>query len=78
MKANANKYSFVWRKAVAKFSAKLQATLKTYFQEEINPLIPEAIVLDDQEPVTSEQLTEFSQILEEEWKSVNQAIEENP
>ncbi|SUN36215.1 transposase IS663-like [Streptococcus downei MFe28] len=34
--------------------------------------------LDDQEPVTSEQLTEFSQILEEELKSVNQAIEENP
>ena len=78
IEANANKYSFVWRKAVDKFSAKLQATLKTYFQEEINPLIQEAIVLDDQEPVTSEQLTEFSQILEEELKSVNQAIEENP
>lgn len=78
IEANANKYSFVWRKAVDKFSAKLQATLKTYFQEEINPLIQEAIVLDDQEPVTSEQLTEFSQILEEELKSVNQVIEENP
>lgn len=78
IEANANKYSFVWRKAVDKFSAKLQATLKTYFQEEINPLIQEAIVLDDQEPVTSEQLTEFSQILEEELKSVKKAIEENP
>ncbi len=47
IEANANKYSFVWKKAVDKFSAKLQATLKTYFQEEINPLIQEAIVLDD-------------------------------
>ncbi|WP_129587077.1 transposase, partial [Streptococcus penaeicida] len=78
IEANANKYSFVWKKATDKFSAKLQDDLHSYFQEEVSPLINEAIVLDEQEPVTAEQLTAFAQIIEEELAELNQVIEEEP
>ena len=38
IEANANKYSFVWKKATDKFSTKLQEQIQVYFQEEIPPL----------------------------------------
>lgn len=78
IKANANKYSFVWKKATDKLSAKLQTKLKSYFQEEITPLIQKAISLDEEEPVTSQQLSEVAQLLEDELQAVNQTIEESP
>ena len=42
IEANANKYSFVRKKATEKFSAKLQEQIQVYFQEEITPLIHQA------------------------------------
>ena len=76
IEANVNKYSFVWKKATEKFSAKLQEQMQVYFQEEITPLIHPAIELDTQEPISSEQLTEFAQLLEEELAGLSQDIEE--
>ena len=76
IEANANKYSFVWKKAAEKFSAKLQEQIQNYFQEEITPLIHQAIELDTQEPISSEQLLAFAQVLEEELETLNQNIEE--
>ena len=76
IEANANKYSFVWKKATEKFSAKLQEQIQVYFQEEITPLIHQAIELDTQEPISSEQLLAFAQVLEEELEKLNQNIEE--
>lgn len=78
IEANANKYSFVWKKATDKFSAKLQTDLHRYFQEEITPLIHQAIEQDDEEPISSEQLVEFAQLLEEELAELNQDIEDTP
>ena len=78
IEANANKYSFVWKKATDKFSAKLQEQIQVYFQEEITPIIHQAIKLDTQEPISSEQLLEFAQVLEEELEKLNQDIEETP
>ena len=78
IEANANKYSFVWKKATEKFSAKLQEQIQVYFQEEITSLIHQAIELDTQEPISSEQLLAFSQVLEEELAKLNQDIEETP
>ena len=78
IEANANKYSFVWKKATDKFSVKLQEQIQVYFQEEITPLIHQAIVLDEKESITSEQLTEFAQVLEEELAKLSQDIEETP
>ena len=78
IEANANKYSFVWKKATDKFSLKLQEQIQVYFQEEITPLIHQAIRLDEEEPIASEQLIEFAQVLEEELEKLNQDIEETP
>ena len=78
IEANANKYSFVWKKARDKFSVRLQEQIQVYFQEEITPLIHQAIRLDEEEPVSSEQLIEFAQVLEEELAKLNQDIEETP
>ena len=78
IEANANKYSFVMKKATDKFSAKLQEQIQAYFQEETTPLIHLAIKLDEEEPISSEQLIEFAQVLEEELEKLNQDIEETP
>ena len=74
IEANANKYSFVWKKATDKFSVKLQEQIQVYFQEEITPLIYQAIALDEKESITSEQLTEFAQVLEEELAKLTAKI----
>ncbi|WP_345789486.1 transposase [Streptococcus sp. 9903] len=78
IEANVNKYSFVWKKATEKFSAKLQEQIQVYFQEEITPLIHQAIKLDEEEAISSEQLLAFAQVLEEELEKLNQDIEETP
>lgn len=78
VEANANKYSFVWKKATDKFSAKLQEQMQVYFQEEITPLIHQAIELDEEEGISSERLTDFAHLLEEELTALNQDIEEAP
>ncbi|WP_231089382.1 transposase, partial [Streptococcus cristatus] len=78
IEANANKYSFVWKKATDKFQTKLQETLKEYFQTEVQPLIAQAIELDEEEVVSREQLSVFTELLQEELNQVHQAIEENP
>lgn len=78
IEANANKYSFVWKKAVDKFSVTLQEKMQVYFQEEIWPLIHQAIERDEQEDITSEQLMNFAQVLEEELSHLSQNIEESP
>ena len=78
IEANANKYTFVWKKATETFSTKLQEKLRSYFQDEIYPLIQEGLVLDEQEVITSQELAAFSQLLEEELQTVEQEIEEKP
>ena len=39
IEANANKYSFVWKKATNKFSLKLQEQIQVYFQEESTSIL---------------------------------------
>ena len=78
IEANANKYSFVWKKATDKFSVKLQEQTQIYFQEEITLLIHQTIALDTQEPISSEQLIEFFQVLEEELEKLIQDIKKTP
>ena len=69
IEANANKYSFVWKKATDKFSAKLQEQIQVYFQEEITPLIHQAIKLDEEEPISSDQLLASLKSLKKNWKT---------
>ncbi|CTK72085.1 transposase IS663-like [Streptococcus pneumoniae] len=68
IEANANKYSFVWKNATEKFSAKLQEQIQVYFQEEITPLIHQAIELDTQELISSSCLHSLKS-LKKNWKN---------
>ena len=43
IKASANKYSFVWKEATEKFSAKLQEQIQVYFQEEFAQVLEEEL-----------------------------------
>ncbi|MDS2652463.1 transposase, partial [Streptococcus pneumoniae] len=63
-------------KATDKFAAKLQEQIQVYFQEEITPLIHQAIKLEVEEPIPSGQLLAFAQVLEEELDKLSQDIEE--
>ncbi|MDS2983560.1 hypothetical protein RKZ56_00170, partial [Streptococcus pneumoniae] len=49
IEANANKYSFVWKKTTEKFSAKLQEQIQVYFQEEITPLLIKYAMFDKEQ-----------------------------
>lgn len=66
------------RKRQTSFPPKLQEQIQVYFQEEITPLIHQAIRMDEEEPISSEQLIAFAQVLEEELEKLNQDIEETP
>ena len=66
------------RKRQTSFPPKLQEQIQVYFQEEITPLIHQAIRMDEEEPISSEQLIAFAQVLEEELEKRNQDIEETP
>ena len=57
---------------------KLQEQIQNYFQEEITPPYLSSIELDTQEPISSEQLLAFAQVLEGELEKLNQDIEETP
>ena len=43
IEASANKYSFVWKEATEKFSAKLQEQIQVYFQEEFAQVLEEEL-----------------------------------
>lgn len=66
------------RKRQTSFPPELQEQIQVYFQEEITPLIHQAIRMDEEEPISSEQLIAFAQVLEEELEKLNQDIEETP
>jgi transposase len=79
IEANANKYSFVWKKSTDKYEEKLQHNIQQTFQ-----LIEEAIQLDGQilsdsdEPVkqvTSEQLEQVAKQVETQVKEAENAAE---
>ncbi|WP_438824470.1 transposase [Bacillus sp. JJ864] len=74
IEANANKYSFVWKKATDKYEEKLQDKIKLTFQQ-----IEEAIELDEQllmnpeesvKKITSVQLAEVVKQVEKQVESV--------
>ena len=69
IEANANKYSFVWKKATEKFSAKLQEQIQVYFQEEITPLIHQAIKLDEKNQFLQSSCLHSLKFLKKNWKN---------
>jgi len=69
IEANANKYSFVWRKSVEKYDDKLRVKIKSLLQEirQVTKEELEEAQLEEELITTAEQLTEQIQDLEEEY-----------
>ena len=78
IEANANKYSFVWKKATEKFSERLKVSARQYYFEEIQPLVDAGIQYDEELDLEESMLQEITELIEEEVKKLTEDIEENP
>lgn len=78
IEANANKFSFVWRRATEKYAQKLNESIRSYFKEEIQPLVDISINEEELEAASMGLLEQFSDILAEEIDQLSQDITENP
>lgn len=76
VEADANKYSFVWRKAVERYEAKLNAAIQALYDELIERKVNLAMAED--ELTTSPALTQLIQAVEARIDSLNVAIEAEP
>ena len=63
LEANANKYSFVWKKATENYNKKLDTKVKTMYLEQIKPYVKKAIFEENQE-LTVEDIKELSEEIE--------------
>lgn len=78
IEANANKYSFVWKKAVDKYAASLKTKTKQYFVDEIQPMVEECMQMDDLEELSISDLESITTLIEKEITGLSADIEENP
>lgn len=78
IEANANKYTFVWKKATERYAKKLTETARDYYFEEIQPLIDSGMQYDENLDLEETMLQEIIQLMEEEIDTLSNDIEENP
>lgn len=71
IQADANKYSFVWRKSSEKFEAKLDETLAEFYPELIQSKVDAAIEVED----TVERLEKIDSNLNQEIKDLDKTID---
>ncbi|MCC5889023.1 MAG: IS1182 family transposase [Alkalibacterium sp.] len=74
IEANANKYTFVWKKAVDRFYPKLKQKELDYYNQEIAPLIDQAVERDTNQEFSKEEITELHHLLEEEIEKVEDKL----
>ena len=77
IEADANKYSFVWKKSIDRYEKKLHEKALSYYQEEIKPEIQRQLEFDEADDL-AEDLREVSLLLQEEITQLDQAIDEAP
>ena len=76
IQANANKYSFVWKKALARNEANLDAKSKTLYRELVkNEVIPAILRESEEDPLSPEELDQVEHSLDEVVKHYDEAIE---
>ena len=76
IEADANKYSFVWKKATQNFEGKLKAKINETIQHIHELAAAEAIQLNEQEEeATPEQLEEMAEAMEEQIVALTEAID---
>ncbi|OJF95354.1 hypothetical protein AX762_06840 [Alkalibacterium sp. 20] len=63
---NANKYRFVWKKAVDRFYPRLKQKEVQYYKQEIEPLIDQSVERDNNQEFSKEEIIELHNLLEEE------------
>lgn len=73
--ADANKYTFVWKKATEKYYEKLKQAEKNYYESEIAPMISHAVEKDQSEGFTKEEMEEIQLLIEEELDEMEQDIQ---
>ncbi|AQS53797.1 hypothetical protein BW727_101430 [Jeotgalibaca dankookensis] len=78
IEANANKFSFVWKKAIERYKASLKEKAMQYFKEEIQPLVDQAMQIDDSDEQSTAELEEIATIIEQEIQDLSSDIEANP
>ncbi len=77
MEANANKFTFVWRKSVERYSAGSVEKSNQLYEELLNQDIIPAIERENLEELSSEELEEVVQELEETVEDFDKRIEES-
>ena len=78
IEANANKYTFVWRKATERFAERLKISAREYYFEETQPMVDTGIQYDEELELEESMLQEITELIEEEVEKLSQDIEENP
>lgn len=78
IEANANRYTFVWKKATERYAEKLKETAREYYFEEIQPMVDAGIQYDKNLDLEESMLQEMIQLMEEEIEKLSNDIEENP
>ncbi|MFO8069638.1 MAG: IS1182 family transposase [Alkalibacterium sp.] len=74
LEANANKYTFVWKKAVDRYYPKLKEKERDYYTNEIAPLIEQEIKKETKEDFTKEDILELNDLLKDELDKVEKEI----
>ncbi|MGD7046574.1 IS5/IS1182 family transposase, partial [Jeotgalibacillus proteolyticus] len=75
IEANANKFTFVWRKSVEKYSASLVEKSEKLYDELVNQQIIPEIKRESPEELSTEELVEVVEKLEETVETFTQEIE---
>lgn len=78
IEANANKYTFVWKKSTEKYQENLRVTMRDYYFQEIQPMIDAGIQYDEALELDETMLQEMVALIHEEIEELNEAIENNP
>lgn len=78
IEANANKFTFVWRKATERYSKQLVEKSNQMYDELLEKEIIPGIERESHEELSTEELTKVVEQLDDEVKTYDQKIEENP
>lgn len=72
--ADANKYTFVWKKATDQFYSTLKEKEIHYYEEEIAPLIDQAVERDQNQAFTKKEIEELYELLQKELEKIETEI----
>jgi transposase len=63
IEANANKYTFVWKKATERFAERLKVSARQCYFEEIQPMVDAGIQYDEELELEESMLQEITELI---------------